>query len=562
MAAVEASTDDGSLAPAATQVWWRRLHWRWPLVGLAVLAFLIRLIPVLIGGGLSFYGRYDDGVYYAGADALSFGRLPYKSFTLLHPPLLLLVLSPFALLGRLTTDATGMAVARLAFMAIGALNTVLVALIARRWGTKAAVIGGLMYASWLPAVYGEQSTMLEPLGSTALCVALLLLLRHDQPSHWPAWFAGLALGLAATDKIWYVAPLAAVVVWQLAARRFRTALWISTAAAVAIAVVITPFAALTGSRMWDMVIRDQVLRPQVATSRFSRLTSILGLKAFATGQPSYLDVLTVVGVVVLVMVAVACWRQPRGRVLVWIFAVNLTVLMMAPPFYQHYAAFTAVPAALMVAIAISRLERLPRPRMRLGLVTAGVLIAVSAAAVVSAPRGDRFPAAFGRLAPRGCTTADDPQVLIDMNRLSSDLRSGCPLPVDVTGITYDRLDSTPHRRDNLPWQHYLVGYLFSGTSFVLIRARYDELDRYSKDLVSQHPIIADDDHLRLHRGAAEAQPQQPPPQQPPPAGAAGAALFAPPVTATADQIRATSSWPAGQRTSVATSPIGRCSSKR
>ena len=151
---------------------------RW-FLALAGFAFLIRLVPVLTGGGLAFYGRYDDSVYYTAADALTFGRLPYKDFTLLHPPLLMLVLTPFALIGRMTTDATGLALARLVFMGIGATNTVLVAVIARRWGRYAAVVAGLMYAGWLPAVYGEQSTMLEPLGTTALCVALLLLLRRD-----------------------------------------------------------------------------------------------------------------------------------------------------------------------------------------------------------------------------------------------------------------------------------------------------------------------------------------------------------------------------------------------
>ena len=474
---------------------------RWALGALAVFAFVVRLVPVLLGGGLSFYGRYDDGVYYSAADALSFGRLPYKDFTLLHPPLLMLVLTPFALLGRLTTDATGMDVARLAFMAIGAANTVLVALIARRWGSRAAVIAGLMYASWLPAVYGEESTMLEPLGSTALCVALLLLLRRaDVPHRLDAFLAGAALGLAVTDKIWYAAPLVSVLTWQLACRHYRTAVRIGAAAAVAMGVVAGPFAVLTGRRMWDMVIVDQLLRPQIVSSRFTRLTSIFGLKAFATGQPMYLDVLTLVGLVLLAVAVIGCWRQPQGRVLVWVFGVNLLVLMESPPYYQHYAAFTAAPGTLVVAVAASRLERLPRLRMQIALTATLALILMSAGAVITSPTGKVFPTAFRRLAPPGCTTSDDPQSLIDMNRLSSDLRAGCPLPVDVSGITYDRLHATADRRLNLPWQHYLVSYLLSGSSFVVARGHYDEIDRLSRDTLVQRPLIADLDHLQLRSG--------------------------------------------------------------
>jgi hypothetical protein len=478
----------------------RLVNGRRALFLLGVFAFLIRLIPVLSGGGLDFYGRYDDGVYYTAADALTFGRIPYKSFTLLHPPLLMLVLAPFALLGRLTTDATGMGVARLAFMAIGAVNTVLVALIARRWSTKAAVVAGLMYAGWLPAVYGEESTMLEPLGSTALCVALLMLLRRGRPPWWAGWIAGLALGLAVTDKIWYGAPLAAVVIWQLAIRQYRTAVRVAAAAVVAICAVVTPFAILAGTRMWDMVIRDQLLRPQIVSSRFARVTSILGLKAFAAGQPLYLGVLTVVGVAVLVAAVLACWRQPDGRPLVWVLAVNLAVLMEAPPYYQHYAAFTAVPGALVAAVAVTRLDRLPRVSARAGLAVVAALIGVSTVAVVTSPTGRRVPAAFATLAPPGCTASDDPLILIDMNRLSSDFRARCPVPVDVSGITYDRLDVTRHRRRNLPWQRYLVNYLVSGSSFVVARGDYDEINGQSRYELEQQPVITFGDHLRLRRG--------------------------------------------------------------
>ena len=141
-----------------------------PYVALAVLAFLARLLPALRGGGLLGLGAYDDGVYYTGAAALVAGRVPYADFVLLHPPGVLLALSPFALLGRLTSDPTGYAVARLAFMALGAANTVLVALLARRFGRVAAVVSGLFYALWFPATYWEARTTIEPLGRPWCCV--------------------------------------------------------------------------------------------------------------------------------------------------------------------------------------------------------------------------------------------------------------------------------------------------------------------------------------------------------------------------------------------------------
>ena len=54
-----------------------------------------------------------------------------------------LALLPFALLGRVTSDATGMALARLAIMAIGTVSTILIIRILKLVGFAAAVVGGL-----------------------------------------------------------------------------------------------------------------------------------------------------------------------------------------------------------------------------------------------------------------------------------------------------------------------------------------------------------------------------------------------------------------------------------
>jgi len=57
-------------------------------------ALLARLLPAVLNGGLRTWGTYDDGVYFAGADALIHGRIPYGQFVLLHPPGVLVVLAP------------------------------------------------------------------------------------------------------------------------------------------------------------------------------------------------------------------------------------------------------------------------------------------------------------------------------------------------------------------------------------------------------------------------------------------------------------------------------------
>src|SRR4051794_2103677 len=170
---------------------WRRRAT--PLVVLtacvAVLALTVRLVTVLRGTGLDGVLGYDDGVYYTGAAALVAGRAPYADFTLLHPPVVLLVLSPFAALGRLTSDHLGLAAARLAFMTLGAADAAMVTVLgartlrpAVRQCLPAAAAGGVFYALWYSSVYATRTDLLEGIGTACLLVALLLLWRRREPT--------------------------------------------------------------------------------------------------------------------------------------------------------------------------------------------------------------------------------------------------------------------------------------------------------------------------------------------------------------------------------------------
>jgi hypothetical protein len=128
----------GGVSATSSSLISRRTWLRGPVadaVAIAALAFVLRFGIVLFsnGGPGGMYG-YDAGVYYSAADALTFGRVPYRDFVFLHPPGLMLLLTPFAALGRLTTDHAGYVVANLFFDVLAAINAVLVWTIARRWG--------------------------------------------------------------------------------------------------------------------------------------------------------------------------------------------------------------------------------------------------------------------------------------------------------------------------------------------------------------------------------------------------------------------------------------------
>ena len=461
------------------------------LTGVFALAFVTRLLPVLQGGGMRYYGRYDDGVYYMAAESLSFGHLPYRHFVLLQPPGITLALLPFVLLGRLTADPTGMAAARLAFMAVGALNAVLVALIASRWGWTTGAVAGLLYGTSAAAVYDEQATFVEPVGTLLTLVAVLALYRRTgRTGARLELLAGAALGFACATKIWYSAILAAVVLVTALGREIAAALRIVLGGAIAGAVVVLPFFVLAPGRMWTMVITDQLGRTAYG-HRLSRVPNMLGTNIVFRGAGSpTIQVAAAVLVVLLGVALVFCLADRDTWMISILFLASAAVLMASPTYFHHYGTLVAAPLALIIPVGLGKaLRRLPGAAVRATIVTcAVVLVLASGTRVALKPTGKSFPAdAFAAAAPAGCIAADDPAALIQMNRLTQGFRSHCDMPVDITGASYG---SPLPRASNTAFQNWLVRHLTRSDAFVVMRADGDQLSTTEKRVLRRHRLLA------------------------------------------------------------------------
>jgi len=204
-------------------------------------ALAARTAVVLRSGGfLGNYG-YDASVYYAAADALIHGRMPYRDFVLLHPPGLMLAVTPFALLGRLTTDHIGYAGANLGFCIVGALNAVLVVRVVKRLGlgARSAAVGGLFYAAWFTSVSAEFLARLDQVRHASIInrgVATLVAANAHRRSYCELLVAG--------------APRRSKGSPRLRARRIRSAppVAIATAFRATVTGVGTPVMAATDSK--------------------------------------------------------------------------------------------------------------------------------------------------------------------------------------------------------------------------------------------------------------------------------------------------------------------------
>lgn len=469
------------------------------MVGVAALAFAVRLQSVLRGGGL--FGRigYDGSVYYASASALAHGYLPYADFLMLHPPGITLLLLPFAGLGRLIGDANAYALARLAWYGLGAVSAALVFALVRSRGRWPAVAAGAFYAAFVPAVVSEHTTSLEAVGSVCLLgsVALLTLGRGGRlGSVVPLLGAGALVGVSSGTKIWGVAVVLALVAWTIRRAGPRSGTLVLAGAVGGTVLVCLPFFLAAPGPMWRMVVLDQLGRQRVPVGLAGRLIDTTGLSELR-GTVST-TVLAALAIAFLAVVVLAAVRDPLGRLGVLLLVVTTLVLLSTPPWSVAYTGLAAPSLALLVGCAVARLHRAPGSRRLLA--AAAVVIALVAYATTSLPTlvfGSHFPGrsletTFAQTP--GCVTTDDPVALIETGAMQRNFALRCPVVIDPSGYSYDlrpAADEHLARPKNRQWQRFVQDYLGSGSTTVVVRFRTDPgLSAATQRLISGWPVAA------------------------------------------------------------------------
>lgn len=463
--------------------WWFTIG----LLGVFVLAFGVRLTAVLRGAGLHGLGNYDDGVHFAAALGLVNGLLPYRDFLLLHPPGVVIVLAPFAALSWLIGEPNAVAVARLAWMALGGVNTVLCALVLRPVSRAAGLVAALYYALSLGSVYVEHTVLLEAPATTVLLAALVLtrLLGSGDGISAPRYVvAGLLLGFSPVLKIWGVVAVLVVVVAVWARRGSRLGLITLGSAAGICVVTCLPFFVAAPTQMWRMVVVAQLGRRRVHEAVAERLTDMLGTRGWEPDRTHWHGLL-VAAVTLLVVSAVLCLLRAELRVVTALLLTHGALAMTTPMWFVHYAGLTAAPIALTVggglAVLLDWCGRLRRASAARFSSAALVVLAVIAILVAAYPLRERtlggkvFPAA--ELAPAagrldGCLATDWPMALLQLDLMQRQIDRGCRFVVDLGGYSYYLTDSAYHgevRRKNEDWQVYALAYYRSAEAVLPVR---------------------------------------------------------------------------------------------
>jgi alpha-1,2-mannosyltransferase len=178
------------------------------IVGATALALGLRLFLVTRPGFLtSGTVEYDDGVYLGTAMRLLHGALPYRDYAFVQPPGIAVVAVPAAVVGSLTSQAAGLAVAR---VATALASTACVALAGRLVRHRGPLVAGVtcgVLAVYPADVLAGRTLLLEPWMNLCVLLAAGAAFRDGRLAS-PrrlAW-AGAALGCGAAIKYWAAIP--------------------------------------------------------------------------------------------------------------------------------------------------------------------------------------------------------------------------------------------------------------------------------------------------------------------------------------------------------------------
>jgi hypothetical protein len=446
----------------------------------AVLALGLRIYQLSRPGYLLGLTEYDDGSYFGSAVHLVRGILPYRDFIFVQPPGIILLMTPAALVAKVTGTASGLAIGRILTALAGAGGVVLVGLLVRHRGVLAALIACGVLAVFPDSVAAAHTVLVEPwlvLFCLAGAVAVFDGDRLTASGRRLAW-GGAAFGFAGAIEAWAIIPVVVVAAICLPWVR-RTVIFVAGVAA-GFLVPVLPFMALAPGRFYQSLIvaqvghRAAVLRVPV----WPRLKELAGLSH--VHLPGHADLLVthlrahptiVFTVVILVLLtvggmaaAIAVTRRPPppldGFALVTT-ALAVAMFMLPTQFHYHFAAFLAPFLGLAIALPAARLLALGpggnredgqpggvaaavgRPSLAWGatglaaaILVVFTMVQVRAESQLKAliPRaGPGSVAAFARAIPPGsCVATDEVSLLILADRFVSDV-PGCSVMVDGTG---------------------------------------------------------------------------------------------------------------------------------
>ena len=454
--------------------------------------FVLILIAVFaLGSGIVFYDlgahhglyaltEYDDGVYFGATMHFVQGQLPYRSFVMVQPPGITIILAPIALLVGPHNPRAGLAISRILTGTFVGLDALLIAVILRHKGLSAAFVGGTLFAIYPPGYSSDHTLMLEPyLIFFCLLAVALAFSSGGLASDRRLLLAGLALGFAGAIKLFAAAIALGFIFVLLFRHRKKLSFLIFGSFLGFVLPCLAFFVGAPHGFIHDVISSQFTRTTSVPTPFRTRLTALVGLnniaspKALSLGPDSpwpWLGV-SLLGSISLAGTLVPALRR-KATTFTWfvVVAALLAFAMVCIPqqFYTHYCILSDAFFALVVGAAVGSFvsgtgaflrARANSPRtwtravfgtrvLPIAMCVLGITSFVFASTTVTtiearyqASKMDHFGdpgKSLDQAIPAGsCVLSDAIILLVIANRMN--FSPSCPVMVDSTGtwLAYD-----------------------------------------------------------------------------------------------------------------------------
>ncbi len=425
-------------------------------------ALALRVIQLARPHYLLGVTEYDDGVYFGSAVRFVNGVLPYRDFTMVQPPGIVLLMTPAALLSKVAGTAWGMAAGRIMTALASTASVALTGLVVRHRGVLATAVATGIMAVYLSNIVDAHTVYVEPWLVLFILVGLVAIFDGDRitaSGRRLAW-GGVAMGFGGAVEIWAIFPvlmLAAAIVITARPARLRAAGRFAAGVAAGFCAPVLPFAVIAGRSMNQSIVSSQMNRvlPARTGLRF-RLQWMTGTFREVRMPESDLIALglAVVAVVVGGMLLGTLLARRVPAPLDWFAAATAAIVAVVflwnEQFFLHFPAFLAPFLAMALALPTARVVQyargepagLPRTGGPLAACLACAVIVVAAVAqlgVVTRVKPVVSPAAVAeamRIIPPGaCVFTDQASYLIAADRFTSTV-PGCSQMVDPLEVGY------------------------------------------------------------------------------------------------------------------------------
>lgn len=416
----------------------------WLMALILVGGVVLRAAPWFRANNFTGFLEYDDGVYYAAAKSLLHGLIPYRDFTVVHPPLTWVLLLPPAVVGSLFGDPAGMAAARLEVLLAACVNIWMVRalvqdLVGDSTGSRRVpgYLAAALYAAAPGAVIAGHTVLLETLATLPALLGMRFLLRRPLTSRLAA-LGGALLACAVGVKLFAAAYVVVAAAWVLVTAARRLVAFAGGFLGAAF-LILAPYLVAAGpSVLWRDLVQAQLTRPSDGPQSIGhRLRSLSGLGQLSVGVA--IPVFIACTTLCLLVLAPAGRGFLRRAPQTWVW-IGLAVLMAAafarsPSYFDHYAGFFAAPAAIVVGACVAAAGRPVVPRLA---AVFAALVLLTAAGMGSAREAAHYagqPSLAGAAAgvPKAaCVYSDSVSLLISADRFRVPSRA-CPGWIDGRG---------------------------------------------------------------------------------------------------------------------------------